>query len=220
MSSGRNPGKRPYRAPKRQAAAARTREAIVRAATQHFEQRGWSGTTLRSISAAAGVSQKTVEALFGTKAALLQVAVDYTIRGDVDPLPMPQREAVVQMEAAPTAAAMLNLHAAHVRAVNERSARLASAIEQAAPIDPIVAQLWQQMNDNRTYAVRWATKTLLSKPDRRYDLRKRHVEAIFWVALDWATYRTLTQHAQLSPSQFERWLRSYYTSTLLDDKPA
>jgi AcrR family transcriptional regulator len=219
MDGGRNPSKRPYRAPKRQAAAARTREAIVRAATQRFEERGWLGTTLRSISAAAGVSQKTVEALFGTKAALLLAAIDYAIRGDVDPLPMPQREAVAQMEAAPSAAAMLNLHAAHLRAVNERSARLASAIEQAATVDHTVAQIWKQMNDNRTYAVRWATKTLLSKPDRRHDLNRRDIEAIFWVALDWATYRTLTQHAHLTPSQFEQWLRRYYTSTLLNDKP-
>jgi AcrR family transcriptional regulator len=219
MNSRSNPSKRPYRAPKRQAAAARTREAIVRAAKQHFEQDGWPGTTLRSVSTAAGVSQKTVEALFGTKAALLQTAVDYAIRGDVDPLPMPQREAVAQMEAAPSAAAMLNLHAAHLRAVNERSARLAWAIEQAAPVDPTVAQLWQHMNDNRTYAVRWATKTLLSKPDRRHDLHRRDIEATFWVALDWATYRNLTQHAHLTANQFEHWLRRYYASTLLSDKP-
>src|SRR5947209_5300144 len=159
--SGSNPRKRPYHAPQRQTAAARTREAIVRAAKQHFERHGWSGTTLRSVSMAAAVSQKTVEALFGTKGGLLQAAVDYAIRGDVDPLPMPQREAVAQMEAATSAAAMLNLHAAHLRAVNERSARLAWAIEQATAVDPTVAQLWQQMNDNRTYAVRWATKTLL-----------------------------------------------------------
>jgi len=219
MNSGSNPRKRPYRAPKRQASAARTREAIVRAAKQHFEEQGWSGTTLRSISGSARVSQKTVEALFGTKAALLQAAVDYAIRGDVDPLPMPQREAVARMEAAHSAAAMLTLHAAHLRAINERSARLAWAIEQAAAVDPTVAQLWQQMNDNRTYAVRWATNTLLSKPDRRHGLHRRDVETTFWVALDWATYRTLTQHAHLTANQFEQWLRKYYASTLLNDTP-
>lgn len=217
MERERNPSKRPYRAPKRRAAAARTREAVTRAAKHSFEEQGWSGTTIRSIGEAAAVSQKTVEALFGTKAALLEAAVDYAIRGDVDPLPMPQREAIARMEAAPSAEAMLDLHAAHLRAINERSARLAWAVEQAAAVDTVVAELWRQMNRNRTFGVRWATDTLLEKPDRRRGLRRQQVEAAFWVALDWGTYRTLTEHARLAPRQFERWLRWYYRATLLDD---
>ena len=53
---------------------------------------------MRSIAGAAGVSQKTVEAVFRTKAAVLRASVQYAIRGDVDPLPMPQRAAVARME--------------------------------------------------------------------------------------------------------------------------
>jgi AcrR family transcriptional regulator len=215
MSGEDNPGKRPYRAPQRRAAAARTREAIVRAAKQLFEEQGWSGTTMRLVSDYAGVSQKTVEAVFGTKAALLQAAVDYVIRGDVDPLAMPQREGVARMEATPSAATMLDLHASHLRLINERSARLAWAIEQAAASDPTVAKLWRRMNRNRAFGVRWATDTLLQKPDRRRGLRRHQVEAAFWVALDWGTYRTLTEHACRTPQQFEEWLRWYYKATLL-----
>lgn len=189
----------------------------MRAAKQSFEQQGWSGTTIRSISEAAAVSQKTVEALFGTKAALLEAAVDYAIRGDVDPLPMPQREAVARMEATPRAAVMLDLHAAHLRAINERSARLAWAVEQAAAADTAVAKLWRQMHHNRSFGVRWATDTLLAKPDRRRGLRRQKVEAAFWVALDWGSYRTLTEHAGLTPRRFEGWLRWYYRATLLDE---
>jgi AcrR family transcriptional regulator len=211
-----NPDKRPYHAPQRRAAAARTRETIVRAAKQLFEEQGWSGTTMRSVGDDAGVSQKTVEAVFGTKAALLQAAVDYVIRGDVDPLAMPQREGVARMEATPRAATMLDLHASHLRLINERSARLAWAVEQAAASDSTVAKLWRQMNRNRAFGVRWATDTLLQKPDRRRGLPRQQVEAVFWVALDWGTYRTLTEHAGRTPHQFEEWLRWYYKATLLD----
>ena len=216
MSDEDNPSKRSYRAPKRQAAAARTRQTIVQAAKQSFEEQGWAGTTIRSISDAAAVSQKTVEALYGTKGTLLRASVEYAVRGDVDPLPMPQREAVARMEATSSAKAMLDLHAAHLRAINERSARLALAVEQAAAADTAVAELWRAMNHNRAFGVRWATDTLLAKPDRRRSLRRQHVEAAFWVSLDWATYRTLTEHAGLTPRQFERWLRWYYKSTLLN----
>lgn len=206
---------RSYRAPKREAAAARTREAVVRAAKQDFEERSWAGTTVSGVATAAGVSQKTVEAVFGTKAALLRAAVDYAIRGDLDPLPMPQRERVRRMETAPDAETMLRLHAAHLREINERSARIAATVENAAGADAGVARLWDEMNRNRTYAVRWATETLLAKPGRRRGLRRRDVEAVFWVAIDWSTYRTLTQHAGRTADEVERWFRGYYAATLL-----
>ncbi len=215
MRKERKPETRVYRAPKRQAAAARTREAIARAAKELFEERGWAGTTIRAVADAADVSQKTVEAVFGTKAALLQAAVEYAIRGDVDPLPMPQRERIALMESAPDAATMLQLHAAHLRTINQRSARLAAAVEHAAAADTDVAALWHEMNRNRSYAVQWATKTFLSKSGRRRGLRRRDVEATFWIALDWGTYRTLTEHAERTPDEAERWLGHYYRSTLL-----
>jgi AcrR family transcriptional regulator len=205
-----------YHAPKREAAAARTREAIVSAAEQLFEQRGWAATTVRSIGEAAGVSQKTVEALFGTKAALLKAAVDYAIRGDLDPRPVAQREAIAQIEQAPDAATMLELHAAHVRRVHERSAAIARAVEQAAAADPIAADRWKQMNHNRAVAIQRATETLLALPGRKRGLRRQDVEATFWVALDWGTYHTLTEHANLTPNQYEAWLRRYYKATCLD----
>lgn len=170
---------------------------------------------MREIGAAAGVSQKLVEAVFGTKAALLRAAVDYAIRGDVEPLPMPQRESIREMEAAPDARTMLRLHARHLRVVNSRSARIASVVEQAAGADPAVAALWRQMNENRAYGVNWATKTLLEKSGRGRSLTRREIGAVFWVALDWATYRTLSERAGLDDDAYEAWLCDYYAAWLL-----
>ena len=110
---------------------------------------------------------------------------------------------------------MLRLHAAHLRTVNERSARLAWTVEHAAAADAAVAELWRQMNRDRAFGVRWAAATLLAKPDRRRGLEREYVESTFWVALDWGTYRTLTEHARLAPDEFEHWLRQYYRSMLL-----
>ena len=185
------------------------------AAQRCFERYGWSGTTVRLVADSAGVSHKTVEALFGTKAELLRAAVDFAIRGDVEAAEMPQRTAVANMEAAPTAAAFLALHAAHLRTINARSAWLAAAVEQAAGSDQTVAALWKRMNHNRRFAVQWATHSFFSKPGGKAGLARADVEAAFWVALDWATYRTLTRHARLTRDQYEGWLRTYYDSVLL-----
>src|SRR2546423_466586 len=135
MTSERTSRKRRYHAPKRAAAAARTYEAVIVAATRAFERRGWSGTTIRAIGADAKVSPKTIEALFATKAGLLRAVVDFAIRGDVQPIPMPRRDSVEKMEAVPDAAAMLRLHAGHLRRINERSARIAWVVEQGATSD-------------------------------------------------------------------------------------
>jgi AcrR family transcriptional regulator len=207
--------KRRYDSSGRQAAAARRRLEVVAAAREAFERKGWAGVTVREIGEAAGVSQKTIEAVFGTKAELLKAAVDYAIRGDVEALPVAGRETVHQMEHARDAVEMLRLHARHVRVINTRSARLAAVVEQAVAADSAIEALWRQMNDNRAYGVRWATETFLRKPGRRPRLRRDHVESIFWVALDWGTYRTLTEQAGLDAAAYERWLHSYYAATLL-----
>ena len=44
-----------------------------------------------------------------------------------------------------------------------------------------------------------------------------HVEAVFWVALNWGTFRTLTEQAGLDADSYESWLRRYYRSMLLAD---
>jgi TetR/AcrR family transcriptional regulator, regulator of autoinduction and epiphytic fitness len=206
---------RRYDTTRRAAAAAARRLAVVAAAKELFERRGWAGTRVSDIAARAGVSQKLVEASFGTKAALLAAAVEYAIRGDVEPVAMPQRERVRAMEAAPDADAMLRLHAAHLREVNARSARIARVVEQAAAADPAAAAVWRQMNRNREFAVRWATETLWRKRGRRRGVTRVQVAAAFWVALDWGTYTTLTERAGLDGQGFERWLVEYYAALLL-----
>lgn len=184
-----------------------------------FEQLGWQGTTLAEVARRADVSQKTIEAGFGAKANLLEAAVDLAIRGDLDRRAMPRRPAVAEMEAAPDARTMLELHASHVRLVNARSAAVADVVEQAARSDEAVSGLWHRMNHNRSYAVRWAASTLAAKPGCRPGLTRADAETAFWVAIDWGTFRTLTRHAGLSPRRFEAWLREYYARQLLAAGP-
>jgi AcrR family transcriptional regulator len=201
--------KRRYHAPSRAAAAAETRDAVVAAAKRTFEARGWSGATMAAIGADAGVSPKTIEALFGTKATLLKATVDYAIRGDAGSTPVRRRPVTTEMEAAPDAATMLNLHAAHLRRANERAAPIAFVVEHAAHSDPRVAELWGEINRNREYGVQWAARTLLAKPATGH-LDRRTVERIFWVALDWGTYRLLTDHAGLDADEYQQWIADYY----------
>jgi AcrR family transcriptional regulator len=174
-----------------------------------FELHGWSGSTINAIAGRARVSRQTVEALFGTKTALLRAAVDLAIRGDTLPTPMPRRDVVAEMELAGSATQMLDLHARHIRAINGRSARMAWVVEHAAASAPPVSELWATMTTNRRYAVTWAAATLLEKPGAP-NLDPQEVEEAFWIGIDWRTYRSLTEERGLGGDAFEGWLRRYY----------
>jgi TetR/AcrR family transcriptional regulator, regulator of autoinduction and epiphytic fitness len=215
MAGPVKPAKRAYHAPQRAVAAARTREAIVTAAKDVFERLGWSGATMRGVSDRAGVSLKTVEALYRTKAELLKATIDYAIAGDLRPIPILGRESVAAMSAAPDAATVLDLHAHHARSISQRAAPILWVAEQAAPAHPEAAKLWAQSIDNRRTGAQWAAATLLTKPGVPPHLSQRYAEDVFWLAIDFGTYRSLTLGRGLSPSGFETWIRGFYDKMLL-----
>jgi AcrR family transcriptional regulator len=215
MTDPVNPPRRPYHAPQRAAAAARTRETIAAAAKDVFERLGWSGTTMRAVAGQAGVSVKTVEALYGTKAELLKTAVDYAIAGDLRPVPVLGRESVAAMQAAPDAPALLALHARHVRFINGRAAAIFWVVEQAASSHQDIAALWAQMSANRRGGARWAAEALLTKPGLPPHIGQGYAEEVFWIAIDPGTYRSLTLGRGISPAGFETWIGNFYDKMLL-----
>jgi AcrR family transcriptional regulator len=70
------PAPRAYRSALREEQAEQTKQRIARAARQRFIESGWSGTSVRSVAADAGVSEATVYAVYGTKAGLATSLVE------------------------------------------------------------------------------------------------------------------------------------------------
>jgi AcrR family transcriptional regulator len=67
---------RPYRSQLRENQAERTRELIAVAARARFLEKGWAGTSVRSVAEGAGVSQATVYNAYGSKAGLATSLID------------------------------------------------------------------------------------------------------------------------------------------------
>jgi len=88
-------------------------------------------------------------------------------------------------------------------------------VEQAAPADQDIAGLWTQMSDNRRFGVTWVASILLSKPGVPSHVGQRDAEEVFWLAIDPATYRSLTHGRGFSPDGFEAWIRNFYYKMLL-----
>jgi AcrR family transcriptional regulator len=222
------PPTRSYHAPRRTAAAAETRQAILRAAKEEFEARGWAATTMRSIALSARVSPKTVEALFATKPALLEATLLDALGGaaadtDTSDPPVVPPEAVLEIqgaaaraiELAPDATTMLELHAAMVTANNVRAARMCWALETAAPSEDGLAEIWARVTEAQKFGVHWSAEVLLGKPGVRTDLSLREAEEAFLTGTDWNTYRTLTTKGDMSPEEAQAWITRYYRRMLL-----
>ncbi len=90
MSRSAEPARR---FPRREAAARRTRTALVRAAAGLFAERGYAAATIAAIAGRAGVARPTVfTSVPGGKPELLKLARDLAIAGDDEPVPVPERE--------------------------------------------------------------------------------------------------------------------------------
>jgi AcrR family transcriptional regulator len=76
VEQSRPPARR-YRSALREEQAKRTRALIAKAARSRFLEAGWAGTSVRSVAAAAGVSEATVYAVYGSKAGLAGSLVDF-----------------------------------------------------------------------------------------------------------------------------------------------
>jgi hypothetical protein len=73
-----------------------------------------------------------------------------------------------------------------------------------------------EMNENRRFGVQWAVRTLLEKPGAEH-VDREDAERIVWLALDWGTFRLLTEQAGMSANEIQRWLADYLRRMLLAD---
>lgn len=138
---------RSYHVPRREEQARRTRSAIVVAARHLFETQGYPLTSVRQIAAAASMSVPTVEAVFGTKATLLNVVVDQTTAGDDEPMPMLQRPAAQRDY--PDVVAFIDGVAEQIAQVAARVAGLFAAVDAAKHADPDLQQLAERLQQRR-----------------------------------------------------------------------
>jgi AcrR family transcriptional regulator len=127
--------RRPYRSPKREAAALKTRHAIRDAAETLFLRDGYTRTSMKAIAAQAGVSEKTMYLTYATKANLLRHVIQVAVRGDEAPTTLSERpewRAIVRGPADQVFARFAALNAA----LMARTAPIIALAEAAAASEP------------------------------------------------------------------------------------
>ncbi len=211
------PVKRNYQSRTREASAQQTRSAILEAARELFRERGYGGLTMQAVARTAGVALDTVYAAVGPKPVLVRLLIETAISGRDTPVSARERDYVRQIRAAGSAAEKLELYAAAITRIHGRLAPLVQALRAAAPSEPELAALWQEIADRRARNMREFADDLLATGEIRSDLNRNLLADIIW-SMNAPEYYTLLVHdRRWPPRRFERWLADAWKRLLLED---
>jgi AcrR family transcriptional regulator len=219
MTADDRRARRSYRSTVREEQARRTRRRVLDAAREAFVARGYAGTTVPAIAAAAGVSVATVELLFGTKAAVLKAAIDVAIVGDDEPVPVLERSWTEVARRAPGAAEFLGVVVGVLAPAQERSAGLVLAALEGSATDADLAALSDQLVSQRETTARWIVDTLAARAPLRPELSHQQAVETVWLLMDPAVFVRLTRHRQWSLERYQDWIVRSARNLLTPDAP-
>lgn len=210
---------RGYRSSRRAEQARHTRRRVLEAATTVFLERGYAGTTMRAVAAAADVAVPTVELAFGTKARLLHAAIDVAIAGDDEPVPVLDRDWTDTARAAATVEEFLATAADVLAAAQSRSAGLVLAVFEGARTDPDLAALAAQRTAERFTTAAWLVDRLVAISPLRSGLDHADAAESVWVLMEPAVFDRLVRHRGGTPQSYARWFARSARRLLLPDNP-
>ncbi|HUY95018.1 MAG TPA: helix-turn-helix domain-containing protein [Terracidiphilus sp.] len=134
--------KRPYDLGKRMEHMDQNRSAILRAARQQLEDRGYRELTMASLAAASGVTRQTIHNLFGTKAAVIEALFDVlALDGGMENM----REVMIQ----PSPEAMLERFVEVMCDFWSGNRLLFRRVHGIAAIDPVLGAVLDARNHRR-----------------------------------------------------------------------
>ena len=150
-----------------------TQRKIVDAATDLFVAEGYHATTLEQIAGRAGVSVQTVYFHFGNKRSVLKQAVDLAAVGDDETVAMLDRPWLEEARAEPDPRRVLELWTGYGRGILTRVGPIMKVVQDAAVVDPEMAEQWAT-NEAQTAA---AFRVLAEQLDTMNALRRPVEEA-------------------------------------------
>ena len=213
-------GTRSYSSALRADQALQTRKRIVDAAAGLFADRGYTGTTIDAVAAAAGVSRKTVFDAVGGKAQLMKLAYDFAIVGDDKPVALIDRPEIADMVAEPDPAKQLVMYAALVVAIDRRISAIWRALEGAAASDPEAGRLYVAMVRQRRQSMQEAAQLFADSGALRPDVDVGAAADLMWLYNDPALYDKLVRQRGWSVARFQAWLTEALQVQLLGKDPA
>lgn len=211
VNSGRN-----YDSPLRREQAQRTRQRVVDSARELFGELGYPATSIAAVARRAGVSADTVYKSFGSKNALLKAVLDATIGGDVDDVPLLEREGPRRMRAEPDQRRQIELFAAGVTEQLERVRPVDDILRRAAAVDPGAAALRDDVQlRQRRAAMRTVVSWIAANGPLRGGVGEDEAAAVAWTLTSPEVHAMLRDTWGWPRERFEAWVRDALLDSLL-----
>lgn len=200
---------RRYDSPRRRDQAERTRSDIAAAARRLFMERGWAGTRVRDVAAAAGVAEPTVYAVYGSKAGLALALIDA----------VSEAADLEAQEASLTAAGgdpagQLSAMISFDRRLFERGGDVLGLLRDAARSEPDLASAYRE---GRAQADSFRQRVLSTWPPGAFrtgvDVQSAADSYAALCNID--VYRVLTEERGWPPGRVEQWWRESLILLLL-----
>ena len=209
---------RPYDSTRRRQAAARRRERVLAAARELFTSRGYAGTTMADVAAAAGVALDTVYALVGPKPQLFRLLVESAISGEDEGVPVLERDYIGPLLEEPTAAGKLEIYVDAIAEMQSRLAPLFQVLQAAADEASELGQIWSELLERRARNMPLLVEELARTGSVRADLSVQEAADDIWVLNSTEVYCLLVRTRGWTLRRYRRWLHSRLSRLLLDSE--
>jgi AcrR family transcriptional regulator len=209
--------RRRYESPHRREQAAATRRKIVGAAQALFLERGYAGTTMAAVADSAGVVVETLYRSFGSKAALFGAVVEAALAGGVEraEVPVEERPAIAAVIAETDPVRQVALYAGTQPGIHRRAGPLLRAVRDAAALDPEVARVWREIEEDRYTGQSRFVALLASRGSLHEGLSVEQGSDVLWALTSLAVHELLVLSRSWSSQQYEHWLAAALTRELL-----
>jgi AcrR family transcriptional regulator len=169
---------RRYHSSLRQQQAQRTRQRILDVARRRFLTDGYAATTVTTIATDAGVSVDTIYKTFASKPGLVRAIHDHDLTGQ-GPTPAETRSDALQTTE-PDPKAIMRGIGQLAGEVAPRVAPVVLLIRDAALIDPEMAKLKTELDDQRLRRMTHNARNLADAGHLRADVTVDHAGQIMW----------------------------------------
>jgi TetR/AcrR family transcriptional regulator, regulator of autoinduction and epiphytic fitness len=200
--------KRRYHAPQREAQAAATRRRILDAARRRLTGDGWTGATMTSIAADAGVAVQTVYAIFGSKGAILAALLD-----DVEVAAADADDVGDDVSAGPVE--QLRRVVAFNRRLFELGGMLIDVAQGSRAVDPDLSANVAEGHRRRREAQRPIVERWAARGALRAGLPAEDALSMLWTMTSPDVHRLMTADGNMTGDVYEAWLTGLLTRELL-----
>jgi AcrR family transcriptional regulator len=201
--------KRAYHSPERQRQAEKTRRRILDAARTLFLSAGYAGTTVEAVATAAGVSPKTVAAVFGSKREILAALVSIPAFG------RPFQEIRGQFLEVTEPRRRLELVAQLTRQAYETLTPELDLLRGAHAVAPELADLARQVGARRRQNLTYLMAFLQERGMLCEGLSEEEATDVAWALTSFDLYRALVVECGWEPDRYAAWLADVLIQRLL-----